>query len=57
MSLADTINAIAADVAILKGAPAPVATVDLAPVETAIAAVKADTAAILADLTPTQPAA
>jgi len=46
---------IADDIAAIKAAvltPAPV-TVDLTPVETAVAAVKADTTAILADLTPT----
>lgn len=53
MSLADTINQIAADVAALKAAPAPTVTVDLTPALDAVAGVKSDTAAILADLTPT----
>lgn len=57
MTLADDIATIKADVEALKNAPAPVATVDLSPVTTAVAAVKADTGAILADLTPTPPAA
>jgi len=57
MSLADTINAIAADVAALKAAPAPTVTVDLSPVTTPLAAVAADVATIKADLTPTPPAA
>lgn len=53
MSLADTINTIKADVEALRNAPAPVATVDLSPVTTALADVKADTTAIKAELTPT----
>lgn len=50
MSLADTINKIAADVEALKSAQGGV---DLTPVTTAIADVKADTTAIKAELTPT----
>ncbi len=53
MSIADTINQIAADVAVLKAAPAPVVTVDLTPVTTPLAEVAADVATIKADLTPT----
>lgn len=53
MTIADDIAMIKADVEALKAAPVPVATVDLSPVETAVAAVKGDTAAILAELTPT----
>jgi len=47
---------IADDIATIKAAvtaPAVPVTVDLTPVETAVAGVKTDTAAILAELTPT----
>lgn len=57
MTIADQINQIATDVAALKAAPAPIATVDLTPALDAVAGVKSDTAAILADLTPTPPVA
>lgn len=53
MTLADTVNKIAADVDAIKNAQA--AAVDLTPVTDAVAAVKSDTTAILADLTATPP--
>jgi hypothetical protein len=54
--LKELLMTIADDIAVIKAAvtaPAVPVTVDLTPVETAIAAVKSDTGAILADLTPT----
>jgi len=57
MTIADTINQIAADVAALKAAPAPVATVDLTSVTAPLTDVQTKVTAILADLTPTPPAA
>lgn len=56
MTIADQINTISANVTALQTAVAALtapAAIDLTPVTTAIATVKADTGAILADLTPT----
>lgn len=53
MTLADDIKTIKADVAEIKAAPAPVATVDLTEVDTKLDAIKSDTTDIKAELTPT----
>lgn len=58
-NIADNVVALQAAVAALDAKVSAIAapTVDLTPALTAVAGVKADTAAILADLTPTPPAA
>src|ERR1700743_2644876 len=48
MTIVDNIAQIKGDVPAIKPAPAPTVTVDLSPVEPAVAAVKSDTTAILA---------